>query len=118
MNDALKNIEPAAVWEIFAEICAIPHPSFHERALADHLAEKARAAGMSIRRDEAGRAVRARIIDYKSNQVAAAGVETLVLHYTPQLRWYRMALARLLDLDPKKIRCTLIFTRPGLGCGN
>ena len=67
-----------------------------------------------IRRDETGHAIRARIIDYKSNRVAAAGVETLVLHYTPQLRWYRRALARLLDLDPKKIRCTLIFTRPGV----
>ena len=66
-----------------------------------------------IRRDGAGRALAARIIDYKSNRVAAAGVEKLVLHYTPQLRWYRAALAQLLDLDPEKIRCTLIFTRPG-----
>ena len=54
MNDALNHIEPAAVWEIFAEICAIPHPSYHEKALADHLAERGRAAGMSVRRDVAG----------------------------------------------------------------
>ena len=62
-----------------------------------------------IRRDETGRALRARIIDYKSNR--SGSVEELTRHYAGQMACYRAALAQLLALDAEAIRCTLIFTR-------
>ena len=61
-----------------------------------------------LRRDASGRAIQARIIDYKSNRSGA--VDELVRHYTGQMRCYRAALAELLGLAPGSIRCTLIFT--------
>ena len=54
MSGALNNLEPAAVWRIFAEICAIPHISGHESALAGHFADKARAAGLKVKFDRVG----------------------------------------------------------------
>jgi len=46
------KLEPQNLWNIFFEICAIPHPSGHEAALCDFLAKKAKAAGLSVRKDE------------------------------------------------------------------
>lgn len=39
MTVKIKNLKPQKLWNIFSEICAIPHPSGHETALCDFLFE-------------------------------------------------------------------------------
>ncbi len=50
----VKNLEPKAVWDIFAMICGIPHPSGQEAQLADAVAAFAAGNGWSVRRDTFG----------------------------------------------------------------
>ena len=47
----LGGYEPAAVLHFFEEICAIPHVSGEERALADYVEQFARARGLACYRD-------------------------------------------------------------------
>ncbi|MCI5778417.1 MAG: beta-Ala-His dipeptidase [Lentisphaeria bacterium] len=53
MNDLIA-LQPADVWNFFALICSIPHPSGHERALTEALRDAARDAGLAARMDAAG----------------------------------------------------------------
>ena len=46
-----------------------------------------------------------RIIDYKFSK---GGAEYLREHYHPQLALYKLAVARILKCDEKKIRCTIV----------
>ena len=48
------GLEPRAVWQHFAALCAIPHPSKHEAALRRHLMEWAGQRGIAAREDAAG----------------------------------------------------------------
>ncbi len=48
------NLEPSLTWQIFEEICAIPHPSGHEIALREHLRSRAEAGGLTTTLDNAG----------------------------------------------------------------
>ncbi len=52
MNYIIHGREPAAVFRYFEEICAIPHPSFHEEKLADYLVAFAISHGLEYYRDE------------------------------------------------------------------
>lgn len=54
MTDAPQGLEPKLLWELFAQIAAIPHGSGDEAALAAHLAQVAENAGLQTRRDAAG----------------------------------------------------------------
>ena len=33
----LSQLSPQPLWDIFAKICSIPHPSYHEEQLAEHI---------------------------------------------------------------------------------
>lgn len=50
----MTDLEPESVWRYFAEICAIPHPSGHEAALAKRIVELAAEHGLQSRMDAAG----------------------------------------------------------------
>jgi dipeptidase D len=50
----IRSLQPVGLWTLFAEICAIPHPSGHEAALRRRLAGLARAAGLAADEDNAG----------------------------------------------------------------
>jgi dipeptidase D len=50
---SLKSLEPRAVWARFSDICAVPHPSHHEEALAAWLLAWAQAKGLEARVDSA-----------------------------------------------------------------
>lgn len=65
----VSTLEPAAVWREFAAICQIPHPSGREAALRDRLAERGRAAGLTVRLDAAG--------NLRLDRAAAPGCEHL-----------------------------------------
>ncbi|MBW7983831.1 beta-Ala-His dipeptidase [Enterobacillus tribolii] len=50
----LSQLSPQPLWQIFADICAIPHPSYHEEALANHLVAWAKEKGLHVERDAVG----------------------------------------------------------------
>ena len=50
----LSQLSPQPLWDIFANICAIPHPSYHEEALAEHIVGWAKEKGFWCERDQAG----------------------------------------------------------------
>ncbi|KAA9002451.1 beta-Ala-His dipeptidase [Affinibrenneria salicis] len=50
----LSQLSPQPLWDIFARICAIPHPSFHEDALASHIMAWAGEKNLYAERDRAG----------------------------------------------------------------
>ena len=52
MNYIIKGRRPEAVFRFFEEICAIPHPSFHEERVADYLVAFAKERGLEYVRDE------------------------------------------------------------------
>lgn len=33
----LSQLSPQPLWDIFAKICSIPHPSYHEEQLAEYI---------------------------------------------------------------------------------
>ncbi|MEA9390716.1 beta-Ala-His dipeptidase [Acerihabitans sp. TG2] len=50
----LTQLSPQPLWQIFAKICSIPHPSYHEEALASHIMRWAQEKGLHGERDEVG----------------------------------------------------------------
>lgn len=51
---AKLKLEPSLTWQVFDEICAIPHPSGHETALRDHLRRRVEEQGLTTLIDETG----------------------------------------------------------------
>lgn len=51
---ALSNLYPQPLWQWFAQICAIPHPSKHELVLSQHIQDWARDKGLSVQEDKVG----------------------------------------------------------------
>ncbi len=67
-----------------------------------------------IFKDEHGRAVKARIIDYKSSLVDSNDLSAMKSRsgrYAPQMKAYRDALSRILRLESESIELLLLFTR-------
>ena len=50
----LSQLSPQPLWDIFAKICSIPHPSYHEEQLAEHIMGWAKEKGLHAERDQAG----------------------------------------------------------------
>lgn len=50
----LSQLSPQPLWDIFAKICSIPHPSYHEEALAQHIMTWAKEKGLHAERDQVG----------------------------------------------------------------
>ncbi|MBI5626216.1 MAG: aminoacyl-histidine dipeptidase [Nitrosomonadales bacterium] len=54
MPSPFENLQPRSVWAHFATLCAIPHPSYHEAALREHLIGWAQARSIQSVVDHAG----------------------------------------------------------------
>ncbi|AIN14070.1 Xaa-His dipeptidase family protein [Yersinia pseudotuberculosis IP 32953] len=50
----LSQLSPQPLWDIFAKICSIPHPSYHEEALAQYIVTWAKEKGLHAERDQVG----------------------------------------------------------------
>lgn len=50
----LSTLSPQPLWDIFAKICSIPHPSHHEEALVSHILSWASEKGLFAERDAVG----------------------------------------------------------------
>ena len=57
MNTELSKLYPHKMWEIFANICAIPHPSKHEEKILAWLKEWAKINRIEYEQDETGNIV-------------------------------------------------------------
>ena len=51
MSYLIQNRKPASVFRFFEDICAIPHPSYHEEKVADYLCAFAKERGLECYRD-------------------------------------------------------------------
>jgi dipeptidase D len=51
---ALSDLTPNHVWKHFENMCAIPHPSYHEEAVAQYVIAEAAKLGFESRRDDVG----------------------------------------------------------------
>ena len=54
MNYVVRGYEPARVFEIFEDLCAIPHGSGNEKGIADYIEKFATERGLFVLRDETG----------------------------------------------------------------
>lgn len=58
MSDAqissIAELSPTPVWQFFAKICSIPHPSKHEAALAGYIMDWAKSQNLEVKQDPAG----------------------------------------------------------------
>lgn len=50
----LSQLSPQPLWDIFAKICSIPHPSYHEQQLAEHIISWAAQHNLHAERDAVG----------------------------------------------------------------
>lgn len=50
----LTPLQPQPLWDIFAKICSIPHPSHHEEALVEHIMAFAKQNNWWVARDAVG----------------------------------------------------------------
>ena len=62
---------------------------------------------LHLEKDAAGKPVRARILDFKTDQTPQAE------RHRPQMEIYRQAVATLFGIPPEQIGCTLLFVRAG-----
>ena len=51
MSYLIQNRKPASVFRFFEDLCAIPHPSYHEEKIADYLCAFAKERGLECYRD-------------------------------------------------------------------
>ncbi len=57
MTKVLNNLKPALLWEVFEDICGIPHPSKHEDALRAYVIAFANKHGLESHVDEIGNVI-------------------------------------------------------------
>ncbi|MFY1027757.1 aminoacyl-histidine dipeptidase [Actinobacillus seminis] len=50
----ITQLQPKLLWQWFEQICAIPHPSYHEEKLAEFIVEWAKQKQFFVQRDEVG----------------------------------------------------------------
>lgn len=50
----ISTLSPKLLWQWFDQICAIPHPSYHEEALATYIIDWAKKQSLFVERDEVG----------------------------------------------------------------
>lgn len=50
----IQSLQPSLLWKWFDQICAIPHPSYHEDQLAGFIMDWAKSKGFYVDRDEVG----------------------------------------------------------------
>ena len=57
LSPAIANLEPAALWQHFAELSRIPRESKHEKAAGDFVVRIAKDLGLPFVRDSVGSVV-------------------------------------------------------------
>ena len=50
----LSQLKPASLWQLFEQICSIPHPSKHEEKISQWIQSWAKALGLAVKEDAIG----------------------------------------------------------------
>lgn len=50
----ITSLKPTSVWDLFAKICAIPHPSHHEEAIAQFIMQLGKTHQLDVKTDAVG----------------------------------------------------------------
>ena len=50
----IQTLKPSLLWKWFDQICAIPHPSYHEEQIAQFIVDWAKQKKFFVERDEVG----------------------------------------------------------------
>lgn len=56
-SNTLSTLNPTKLWQWFETICSIPHPSYHEHALAEYIIAWAKQKKLTVKQDDAGNIV-------------------------------------------------------------
>lgn len=70
----LQNLNPQSVWKHFEDICFIPHPSKHEKALCEHIVQFAKTHNLAYKCDSVGN-----IVITKPPTAGMEGCKTIIL---------------------------------------
>ncbi|MGR6979910.1 aminoacyl-histidine dipeptidase [Testudinibacter sp. P27/CKL/0425] len=81
---SIKQLQPTLLWQWFQQICDIPHPSYQEQQLADHIVDWAKQQQFWVERDSASNIL--------IRKPATAGMENR----------QKVALQAHLDMVPQK----------------
>ena len=65
-------------------------------------------------RNAGGQAAGARVIDFKTDRVSAPRAPEHAQSYRPQLEAYRDVVARIYDLEPKRVEMVILLVEPGV----
>jgi len=57
MNYVLSNLKPALLWQVFEEMCNIPHPSKHEGRITEYVLDFAKKHNIESKVDEVGNVI-------------------------------------------------------------
>jgi dipeptidase D len=57
MSNELSKLKPSALWTIFGEICAIPHPSKKEEKIREWVVDFGKKHGIEVKVDEVGNVI-------------------------------------------------------------
>ncbi|OFX18117.1 MAG: cytosol nonspecific dipeptidase [Bacteroidetes bacterium GWA2_31_9] len=57
MSESLNNLYPNDLWTIFGKFCSIPHPSKHERKIADYVIAFAKELKLEVFEDKVGNVI-------------------------------------------------------------
>ncbi|MCV2503373.1 MAG: M20/M25/M40 family metallo-hydrolase, partial [Neisseriaceae bacterium] len=52
--NSLQQLQPSLLWKWFAQICTIPHPSYHEQELAQYIVNWAKQQNLWVEQDSVG----------------------------------------------------------------
>lgn len=52
--DTLSSLYPVQLWQHFQNVCSIPHPSKHEKALSEYIINFCKRSGIDVRTDSVG----------------------------------------------------------------
>jgi len=72
--NTIETLEPRPVWSLFKQICDIPHPSFHEIKLRDHIVDLCKEKGLATKIDETGN-----LLVYKAATTGMEDRKTVVM---------------------------------------
>ena len=57
MSESLNSLYPNDLWKIFGKFCSIPHPSKHERKIADYVISFAKELNLEVFEDKVGNVI-------------------------------------------------------------
>lgn len=98
-NDAIRDLQPAAVWRFFAAMAAVPRPSKREERIREHILAVAKEHSLAARTDGAGNV----IIDVPASKGRDRAPITVLQAHLDMVCEKNNGVAHDFDHDPIKL---------------